>query len=219
MGTLGNSIFQTMLGWIRSLGAEIWQTASGQEGETFFQWIGAHWKGLAAGLCLAGLILDLIVYLFRWQPYRAWRGFLRRRGRMPAVEETEETDDLEAEDAEESPDFHFAQQYEQMPPEDGAAFGLLKRPEGEKFPEEYDPIPEEKTEEIPEDDRPFRAEESNTPLFEQAILPNRRRRVTRFFQEGNEEAPAPDQLIDRYAAYRRPVYPRSWQKDEGDEEE
>ena len=70
MGTLANSLFRALLGWIRTLSAEIWNTFSSPEGTTLLSWLGAHWKGLAVLMCLAGLAVDLIVYLFRWQPYR-----------------------------------------------------------------------------------------------------------------------------------------------------
>lgn len=79
MGTLANSLFRALLGWIRTLSAEIWNTFSSPEGTTLLSWLGAHWKGLAVLMCLAGLAVDLIVYLFRWQPYRVWQSRRRRR--------------------------------------------------------------------------------------------------------------------------------------------
>ena len=61
--------------------------------------------------------------------------------------------------------------------------------------------------------------EGTTPLFEEAIRP-RRRRVSRLLNEsGREDTVSPDQLIDQYAAYRKPVYPRRWKEDEGDGED
>ena len=79
MGTLANSLFRALLGWIRTLSAEIWNTFSSPEGTTLLSWLGAHWKGLAVLMCLAGLAVDLVVYLFRWQPYRVWQSRRRRR--------------------------------------------------------------------------------------------------------------------------------------------
>ena len=85
MGTLANSIFQVLMGWIRAVALEIWNTFSSPEGTTLMGWVGAHWKGLAIGLCALGLAVDLIVYLFRWQPYRVWRSRRQKR----AAEEME----------------------------------------------------------------------------------------------------------------------------------
>lgn len=88
MGTLTNSVFQALMGWIRAVALEIWNTLSSPEGTTLMGWVGTHWKELAAGLCAAGMIIDLMVYLFRWQPYRVWRSRRRRRAEQ---EETPET--------------------------------------------------------------------------------------------------------------------------------
>ena len=60
--------------------------------------------------------------------------------------------------------------------------------------------------------------EGTTARFEQAIRPRKRRRVREFLSDSeNAEYVPPDQLIDRREAYRRPVYPSSWQMDEEDE--
>ena len=88
MGTLANSVFQALMGWIRAVALEIWNTFSSPEGTTLMGWVGAHWKGLAFGMCVLGLTVDLIVYLFRWQPYRVWRS--QRRGRQSERHHTEE---------------------------------------------------------------------------------------------------------------------------------
>ena len=85
MGTLANSLFLALLGWIRTLSAEIWNTLFSPGRTTLLSWLGEHWKGLALALCAAGLTVDLIVYLFRWQPYRVWMS--RRRGKRESDEE------------------------------------------------------------------------------------------------------------------------------------
>ena len=60
--------------------------------------------------------------------------------------------------------------------------------------------------------------EGTTARFEEAIRPRKRRRVREFLSDSeNAEYVPPDQLIDRREAYRRPVYPSSWQMDEEDE--
>lgn len=249
MGTLGNSIFRSMLGWIRTVSVEIWNTLSSGDGETMFQWIGAHWKIMAAVICLIGLAVDLVVYLFRWQPYRVWRGFFHRGGERPG----EDSDGMPQEElpGEEpaSESFPRRESLTESAPaaqaEDPFSAGfprgsVLHSAESgragadswrrEKYPDEESVAPEDEWEtEPPEEglragnDAPrswedYPEEESTTPVFEQAILPRRRRRVTQLFRAEEKEAIAPDQLIDRYAAYRRPVYPRKWQEEEGDSE-
>ena len=94
MGTLANSVFQALMGWIRAVALEIWNTFSSPEGTTLMGWVGAHWKGLAIGMCGLGLTVDLIVYLFRWQPYRVWRSQrrVRQSERHHTKENPEETE-------------------------------------------------------------------------------------------------------------------------------
>ena len=93
MGTLANSLFRVTMGWIRTLSQEIWNTVSRADSETLISWIGTHWKMLALILCIAGLTVDLIVYLFRWQPYRVWRSFFMRRKRRKEEEAEEEPEE------------------------------------------------------------------------------------------------------------------------------
>ena len=90
MGTLANSIFQALMGWIRAEALEIWNTCSSPKGTTLMGWVGAHWKGLAVGLCAVGVTVDMIVYLFRWQPYRVWRSQRRCRGQQTEAYRREE---------------------------------------------------------------------------------------------------------------------------------
>ena len=194
MGTPASTFFQMMLGWIRALSSEVWSTVTAPQGTTLIEWIGAHWKVLALALCVAGALIDLGVYLFRWQPFRVWRSFIHRMRNAREAKTDEERE------------FLF-----QDRPEIPEADGEKLREEDEIPSEMNDPPGEEFIRERPEP-------EGTTSAFEQAILP-RRRRVTRLFAEKGEDTVTPDQLIDRYAAYRRPVYPRSWKTDKGDSED
>ncbi|MBR2824232.1 MAG: hypothetical protein IKE24_11170 [Clostridia bacterium] len=92
MGTLANSVFQTLLGWVRAVTLEIWNTFSSPEGTTFLEWVAARWKGIALAFCAAGAAIDLAVYLLRWQPYRVWRS---RRNRRRAEREKPEPKEAE----------------------------------------------------------------------------------------------------------------------------
>ncbi len=252
MGTLANTLFQALMGWVRMLSAEIWNTVFSPDRMTLAGWIGQHWKILALGLCAVGLALDLTVYLFRWQPYRVWRSRrLRGKSRLPetpdAAEEFEEADasaaDTPAETAvrEENPvpgreplpvrtvpggrpaaipDQRYANWMSDEPSGDSDAenpyrafrrpvpAGRARRnpPEEAGAPYRY-PLPGERLQE----------EEKTTARFEQAIRPRRRNRVAALLSEKQDEgSPAPDQLIDRKEAYRRPVYPRSWKAENED---
>ena len=52
----------------------IFQGTSG----TFWAWIGAHWLPLTCVLVLAGLTIDIMVYILRWRPQYVWRSWLHR---------------------------------------------------------------------------------------------------------------------------------------------
>lgn len=222
MGTLASSLFQIMLGWIRSVSSEIWNAASNPGNGTLFGWIGDNWKMIALVLCAVGLAADLTVYLFRWQPYRVWRSFFHR---LRHREEAEEESEPETTENGSMPDRRTEE--ERLSPEQPdrreAArryFPTAETPEPYRYAEEAAAAPEP----VHPEERPGVTWQKNEPegttaSFEQAILPRRRRSVKRLFSDsGEEEYASPDQLIDRYEAYRRPVYPRSWKTDGDDRE-
>ena len=223
MGTLANSLFQSLLGWIRALSAQIWMTFTSPDSSTLLSWIGEHWKGLTVALCAAGLILDLVIYLFRWQPYRAWRSFFRRL-RASRGGESDGEEEMPEEEVSEA---LLSPAVASMRMSSGPRSGFGESEPGEELPEAIPEVqpeaeaekpeePEEPLEKTPEEE----AMAGTTAVFAQAILPRRRRRVTRLFAEGDEnEIATPDQLIDQYTAYHRPVYPRSWHAEEADPEE
>ena len=81
MGSLFNTVFTMLLGWVRTVSASIWRGLTRPDGGSM-GWLGENWQFLALALCALGLALDLAVYLIRWQPYRVWRRFFRElRGR------------------------------------------------------------------------------------------------------------------------------------------
>ena len=87
MSAFTNSLFSSLLSWVRALAASIWGALSGEENSLLI-WIGGHWKALVIGLCVFGALADLAVYLFRWRPYRVWISFFRRlRGRKNRAED------------------------------------------------------------------------------------------------------------------------------------
>lgn len=77
MGSLANSIFRLMLGWIQGIAAALWSAFTSEKGGSVFAWFSKHWIPIAIVLCVIGLVSDLCVYLVRWKPFRRWFGFLR----------------------------------------------------------------------------------------------------------------------------------------------
>lgn len=84
MGSFANTVFSLLLGWVRSAVASLWAMMS-SEGSGALAWLGEHWLGLTAALCILGTVVDVVVYLIRWRPYKVWASFFRRlRGRADA---------------------------------------------------------------------------------------------------------------------------------------
>ena len=77
MGSLANSIFRLMLGWLQGIVAAVWSAFTTEKGGSVFAWFGKYWIPIAGILCVIGLVSDLCVYLVRWKPFQRWFGFLR----------------------------------------------------------------------------------------------------------------------------------------------
>ncbi len=69
-------MFSALLGWIQGAVREMWSLVEGGNASSAMQWVLDHWGLLLAGISLAGVTIDLVVYLLRWQPWRVWRSFL-----------------------------------------------------------------------------------------------------------------------------------------------
>ena len=92
MGNFANTLFSVLLGWVQRVTAWLWQliTAEGQGG--LMDWLLDNWLALAVGLCVLGVVVDALVYLIRWQPYRVWWG---RREETPPPVAADETEALQ----------------------------------------------------------------------------------------------------------------------------
>lgn len=90
MGQFANTFFRLLLGWVQTAMSWLWGAVTGGDGSSGFRWMMEHWLLLLVLLCLGAMVIDFVVYLFRWQPYRVWRSFFRRLKREEPVEPEEE---------------------------------------------------------------------------------------------------------------------------------
>ena len=90
MGTLADSLFSVLMSWVRALVSGIWALFS-SERTTVLEFLGKNWIILAAAIIAAGLVIDWLVWLIRWQPYHIWA---RRARRLLHIEEPEEDESL-----------------------------------------------------------------------------------------------------------------------------
>lgn len=76
------SLFNVLLGWIRTLVETIWDLAFSDGTSRWLQWIAENWFGLVVILCLAGVVIDYFIWFVRWRPYYVWGSKLRRLKRL-----------------------------------------------------------------------------------------------------------------------------------------
>lgn len=89
MGTLADSLFTVLMSWVRALVTGLWALFSSDH-TTILEFLGRHWVMIALVIIAAGLVIDWIIWLLRWQPYHLWAQRARRLLRIEEPEEEEE---------------------------------------------------------------------------------------------------------------------------------
>lgn len=89
MGTLADSLFTVLMSWVRALVSALWSLVSSDD-MTVLEFIGRNWLMIAVVIIAAGLVLDWVIWLLRWQPYHLWAQRVRRLLRIEEPEEEEE---------------------------------------------------------------------------------------------------------------------------------
>ena len=92
MGTLADSLFTVLMSWVRALVNGLWALFSADR-TTTLEFLGKHWLLIAVVLIAAGLVIDWIIWLIRWQPYHLWAQRARRLLRMEEPEDEEEEEE------------------------------------------------------------------------------------------------------------------------------
>ena len=88
MGTLADSRFNLLMGWGRALVNAIWALFT-TDHTTLLEFLGKNWVLIVVVILAAGLAIDWLVWLIRWQPYHLWARRARRFLRMPEPEQEE----------------------------------------------------------------------------------------------------------------------------------
>ncbi|MBR6524505.1 MAG: hypothetical protein IKT57_00880 [Clostridia bacterium] len=78
MNAFANTLFSLLLSWVKGLLQSVYGMFSSGNVGSFFVWLGDHWLGTVAFICVAGAAADLLVWLLRWRPDLVWRTKLRR---------------------------------------------------------------------------------------------------------------------------------------------
>ena len=77
MGTLADSLFTVLMSWVRALVSGIWALFSSED-TTVLGFLGKNWMIIAGVMIVAGLVIDWLIWLVRWQPYHIWAQRVRR---------------------------------------------------------------------------------------------------------------------------------------------
>lgn len=78
MGQFADTLFSLLLGWVQTAVSWLWRLATNADVSAWMHWLLENWLTLVVLLCIGGLVVDFLVYLIRWQPYRVWRSFLHK---------------------------------------------------------------------------------------------------------------------------------------------
>ena len=77
MGTIADTLFNGLMSWVRALVNALWALVSADH-TTVLAFLGKNWLIIAAVMIAAGLVIDWIIWLLRWQPYHLWAQRARR---------------------------------------------------------------------------------------------------------------------------------------------
>lgn len=74
MSGIGELAYTLLLGWMRSLFDWLWSIFSGTGSSGVWQWFLNNWKVWLVILVVGGLVVDWLMWLVRWRPYRVLFG-------------------------------------------------------------------------------------------------------------------------------------------------
>ena len=217
MGSLANTVFTFLTGWSRTAISALWSLFTGEYKGGLFRWVGEHWLLLAGILCLIGMTVDILVYM---NNKRKKNGIQEP---VFAVKTPDEKDYTPSEELSYMDEVSFSRWEDKGQPAEEQAVR-------ENTPSIVTAagyvVPEDSPYRRPAEPGAPRMEmmKENTPSIKTTMKTSRRRtriNVGDLFSSPEEEIiefEAPQHLIDRNQAYRKPVYPRNWKQDGNQEE-
>lgn len=209
MSNFANTLFSSLLGWLRSAAAWLWGFLSDPESGGVIVWIADNWLPLIVLLCAVCMFIDFIVYLIRWQPYKVWASFFRRLfGRGEENDETgrvrrrwihaDGTTSVEIVDVADIPE-------EPLEPQ-----AFVMQPDMDMPVDPYARFAR------PETVQPSPSSDEETVSPETFERPQRTEERRRLFPEASEELPLryapPPAASDEAPAYHEPYYPPQWKR-------
>lgn len=77
MNSFADSLLTMLLSWLRTLFSDILSLFNGTS-VSFLSWMKNRWLTFAFILIIAGVTLDIIIYILRWHPQYVWRSWFQR---------------------------------------------------------------------------------------------------------------------------------------------
>lgn len=72
MNGFANTLLSFILSWIRTLITNIWSVVTSEDGGALYRFLSQNWKTILLIMLIGGVVVDRLVYLFRWRPYYVW---------------------------------------------------------------------------------------------------------------------------------------------------
>lgn len=73
MNGLANAILTLLLSWLRIIINRIWSAVNSETGGHFLEFLSKHWPMILLVLAIGGFLVDKLIYLIRWRPFRVRR--------------------------------------------------------------------------------------------------------------------------------------------------
>lgn len=78
MLALASEFLKIMLGWVQNVAYTVYAAIATGRVTGVLGFVSHHWVTLLIVFSVLGVVIDFLVYLFRWRPYLVWKSFYRR---------------------------------------------------------------------------------------------------------------------------------------------
>lgn len=232
MGNFASTLFSSLLGWLQGAAAWVWDFFQQPDQGGFILWVAENWLPLFVILCAACMVIDAVVYFFRWQPHKVWASFFRRisgkdseddgariRRKWIHADGSTSVDEVPVDEV--PPEQVMPNPYAPQPETDLAArYAMYQRPQ-EEVPAEQAPVYQQPVYEPPVQPAYEAPVEPAAPVDPRPVVqdapvqePQRPLRRRRFYEPVNDLPLryAPPPATDNATDFHEPYVPQQWRR-------